>query len=373
MPGRRRPRRRRPLRRLNRHRPPAPPPVTFAPAPAAPPALAPPAVAPTPPLAPADVPRRLAPAPPAVPLPPAPPVIPPTPTPTPTLIVPPVPETPPPPPEPLAPEPERQPVFRPVILLGIISLPRPIEIEALVKVRRTLALGAQYSILPTLSLPDNSASLKLDAAQGTFRWFPFSGVFYLGGGFGFQRLRASIQSARRWRQPERGRRHVDVLRVAPARLAVDHALRVCHWHQPGRPASVPTRAQRRRDLQRPAVAQPGRSPRRRQLREQRQEECRGHRPDHHALPDPQHRPAQDRPRVRDWHGTLRGFRTSRDEAAEGRGWQGGLSVPKSPKGTGFGGGPAYAPRAPTRAARGSPRSRRARPRGRVPSRSRADE
>ena len=59
-------------------------------------------------------------------------------------------------------------------------------------VRRTLALGVQYSLLPTLSLPDNSASLKLDAAQGTFRWFPFQGVFYLGGGFGYQRLRASI-------------------------------------------------------------------------------------------------------------------------------------------------------------------------------------
>jgi len=168
----------------------APPPVTFAPAPAAPPALAPPAVVPPPPLAP--VPRRLAPAPPAVPVPPAPPVIPPTPTPASTVIVPPIPETPPPPPEQPPFEREREPVFRPVILLGIISFPRPIEIEALVKVRRTLALGAQYSMLPTLSLPDNSASLKLDAAQGTFRWFPFSGVFYLGGGFGFQRLRASI-------------------------------------------------------------------------------------------------------------------------------------------------------------------------------------
>ncbi len=31
-------------------------------------------------------------------------------------------------------------------------------------------------------------------------------------------------------------------------------------------------------------------------------------------------------------GTVEGFRTSRDEAAEGGGWQGGLSVPKSPKG-----------------------------------------
>jgi hypothetical protein len=114
-------------------------------------------------------------------------VVPPTPT-----ILPAVPETPPPPPEHLAPEREPEPVFRPAILLGIISLPRPIEVEALIKVRRTLALGAQYSMLPTLSLPDNSASLKLDAAQGTFRWFPFGGVFYLGGGFGYQRLRASL-------------------------------------------------------------------------------------------------------------------------------------------------------------------------------------
>jgi hypothetical protein len=79
-----------------------------------------------------------------------------------------------------------------VILLGIISLPRPIEVEALVNVRRTLALGVQYSMLPTLSLPDNQASLELDAAQATFRWFPFHGVFYLGSGFGYQRLRASL-------------------------------------------------------------------------------------------------------------------------------------------------------------------------------------
>jgi hypothetical protein len=103
-----------------------------------------------------------------------------------------VPETPPPPPEPTVRAPEPEPVFRPAILLGIISLPRPIEVEALVKVRRTLALGVQYSMLPTLSLPDNQASLKLDAAQATFRWFPFHGVFYLGGGFGYQRLRASL-------------------------------------------------------------------------------------------------------------------------------------------------------------------------------------
>jgi hypothetical protein len=105
---------------------------------------------------------------------------------------PPVPETPPPPPErpPSAREPE--PDFQPAILLGILSLPRPIEVEALLKMGGTLAFGVQYSLLPTLSLPDNSASLKLDAGQGTFRWFPFSGVFYLGGGFGFQRMQASI-------------------------------------------------------------------------------------------------------------------------------------------------------------------------------------
>jgi hypothetical protein len=116
-----------------------------------------------------------------------------TPTPTPTVITTPTaPETPPPPPEHPPFERAAEPVFRPAILLGIISLPRPIEVEALVKVRRTLALGVQYSMLPTLSLPDNSASLKLDAAQATFRWFPFQGVFYLGGGFGYQRLRASI-------------------------------------------------------------------------------------------------------------------------------------------------------------------------------------
>ena len=183
MPGRRtgrrrrfshRPSRRRQRRFHHRHAGPAP-------------------LRPAPPAVPLEAPApRLAPAPPPAPI--IPPTLAPTQTPGPTPIAlpGPVPETPPPPPERAAPEREREPIWRPAILVGLIAFPRPIEVEALIKVRRTLALGVQYSVLPTLSLPDDAASLQLDAAQGTFRWFPFGGVFYLGGGFGYQRLRASI-------------------------------------------------------------------------------------------------------------------------------------------------------------------------------------
>jgi hypothetical protein len=124
------------------------------------------------------------------PAPPPAPMMPPAPAPIAPIVA--VPETPPPPPERVSPRPEPDSVWRPAILVGILSFPRPIEIEALFKVHPTLALGVQYSLLPTLSLPDDAASLKLDAGQGTLRWFPFSGAFYLGGGFGFQRLRASL-------------------------------------------------------------------------------------------------------------------------------------------------------------------------------------
>ncbi len=104
----------------------------------------------------------------------------------------PVPDTPPPPPEHPAFEAPVAPVFQPAILLGILSVPRPVQVEALVRVRRSVAVGVQYSMLPTLSLPGNAARLELDATQLTFRWFPFHGAFYLGSGFGYQRLRASI-------------------------------------------------------------------------------------------------------------------------------------------------------------------------------------
>jgi hypothetical protein len=52
----------------------------------------------------------------------------------------------------------------------------------------------QYSMIPTLKFPGGSAELSLWAVQGTLRWFPFSGAFYLGSGVGYQSLKASVSS-----------------------------------------------------------------------------------------------------------------------------------------------------------------------------------
>jgi hypothetical protein len=80
------------------------------------------------------------------------------------------------------------------VLLGLLSLPRPVEAELSIKVGRYLAFGAQYSLLPDLTPPGFDADLKLNAAQGIVRFFPFGGGFYLGGGFGYQQFRASLGS-----------------------------------------------------------------------------------------------------------------------------------------------------------------------------------
>jgi hypothetical protein len=159
----------------------------FAPAPPAPPTVAPP------------------PAPPAMAAPPAvPPLAPPVDAPPTSASVPPPDLTvpfPPPPPEPRfdpSSSPGRSPPPPPVqlaVLIGIISVPRPIEIDALLKFGGSIALGAQFSMLPTLTFPGQDARVELSATQAVFRWFPFRGAFYLGGGFGYQQFKASLGDA----------------------------------------------------------------------------------------------------------------------------------------------------------------------------------
>jgi hypothetical protein len=78
------------------------------------------------------------------------------------------------------------------LTLGIISLPRPIELEAHFRVLPSLGLSAQYSMLPDLTVPGGSASLRLRAFQGVARWFPFKGSFFVGAGLGYQTFRASL-------------------------------------------------------------------------------------------------------------------------------------------------------------------------------------
>jgi hypothetical protein len=78
------------------------------------------------------------------------------------------------------------------LVLGLVSLPRPIEAELSVKLGRILGLGFQYSLLPELSIPGVDLKLDLKAFQGIVRWFPFQGAFFVGAGFGYQTFTASL-------------------------------------------------------------------------------------------------------------------------------------------------------------------------------------
>jgi hypothetical protein len=161
----------------------APAPVAPAPPvrPAAPPPPAPPpAPAPPPPAPPPETPAVGAPS-----LPDAPPVIP---------IEPIAEETTPPPPPP-APAVEAAPEPSPLrvgVLVGIFSFPRPIEVEVAFKLSRWFGLGLEGSFLPQLRAPGGSAQLDLKALQAVFRWYPFGGAFFLGGGLGYQNFIGSL-------------------------------------------------------------------------------------------------------------------------------------------------------------------------------------
>jgi hypothetical protein len=77
-------------------------------------------------------------------------------------------------------------------LVGLISLPRPIEAELMGKFWSSVGLGVQYSMIPTITFPGKDAKVSLNAIQGVLRWFPFKGAFYLGTGVGYQSFKASM-------------------------------------------------------------------------------------------------------------------------------------------------------------------------------------
>jgi hypothetical protein len=207
--------------------PPAPPPPapvapTSPPPPVVPQPVAPPPPVVSPPVAPSApvVPPPVAPPPPSAPVPGAAPLVPsPAPAPTPTPVPPPIEATPPfitpiPAPSPeISPFPSAsQPPFptstseptpaqppsasaeavRLGLLVGVLAFPRPIEGEVMVKVGTSLAIGLKAGYLPELSTPGGTAKLDLKAIEGTLRWFPGQGVFFLGAGFGYQNFKGSI-------------------------------------------------------------------------------------------------------------------------------------------------------------------------------------
>ncbi len=60
-------------------------------------------------------------------------------------------------------------------VIGGVGFPRPLAVEALVKVERTFAIGAEYSILPTLSI--SGVQTNFHAISADARVFPFQGPF----------------------------------------------------------------------------------------------------------------------------------------------------------------------------------------------------
>jgi hypothetical protein len=71
-------------------------------------------------------------------------------------------------------------------LLGIISIPRPINLELSIKPNELLGFGVGYSMFPPLEFDDVEVGIQAFNAVG--RVFPFKGAFYVGLGFGYQMI-----------------------------------------------------------------------------------------------------------------------------------------------------------------------------------------
>ncbi len=69
-------------------------------------------------------------------------------------------------------------------LLGIISVPRPINLELSLKPNDLLGFGIGYSMFPPIEI--NKVKAGIQAFNAVGRVFPFKGAFYLGVGFGYQ-------------------------------------------------------------------------------------------------------------------------------------------------------------------------------------------
>ena len=72
-------------------------------------------------------------------------------------------------------------------LVGV-GFPRPLAVEGIVKVERTLAFGLEYSALPQITVSD--VQLNAWAIAGSARVFPFRGPFFVGLRAGRQHLNA---------------------------------------------------------------------------------------------------------------------------------------------------------------------------------------
>lgn len=73
--------------------------------------------------------------------------------------------------------------------LASAGFPRPLSLEAMVKLERVLAFGAEYGVLPAVSIGGVTTTASAFAAD--LRIFPFRNAFFLGARAGHQHLGAS--------------------------------------------------------------------------------------------------------------------------------------------------------------------------------------
>lgn len=84
---------------------------------------------------------------------------------------------------------EHQPEHVRIGAIGGIGFPRPLAVEALVKLERIFAIGIEYSVLPTVTI--SSVDTRAWAVAADARIFPFRGPFFLGVRAGKQRVDAA--------------------------------------------------------------------------------------------------------------------------------------------------------------------------------------
>jgi len=59
-----------------------------------------------------------------------------------------------------------------------VGFPRPLAIEAMAVIERYVAIGAEYAVLPSMSV--SGATVSLWSLAGDLRVFPFRGAFFVG-------------------------------------------------------------------------------------------------------------------------------------------------------------------------------------------------
>jgi hypothetical protein len=89
-------------------------------------------------------------------------------------------------------------------MMGLVSLPRPLDVEIYSRLNDYLFVGFSYSdfsafvagpLLSAAGLQNGSTTVRLDqfnGFEGELRVFPFGGSFFLGSSFGHQSLKAAV-------------------------------------------------------------------------------------------------------------------------------------------------------------------------------------